>query len=160
MGENAPLGRLAALVVALAGVLTLATGCSSKVSNEDLAIARAAAALGYVDAQQLLGDMYLQGHGVPLDYDESAKWYRKAAEQGRVAAQNNLGVAYLSGFGMPQDNVEAYAWFSIAADQGFLGAAAGRDEAAKWMTNTEHRMLPSTKTRASASRTFCLFGAQ
>ena len=83
------------------------------------------------------GDMYLQGHGVPLDYAESAKWYRKAAEQGSVAAQNNLGVAYVWGFGVPQDNVEAYTWFSMAADQGFLGAASGREAAAKWMTNDE-----------------------
>ena len=141
------MGRLAVLVVALAVLLTLATGCSSKVSSEDLAIVRAAAALGYVDAQQLLGDMYLQGHGVPLDYDESAKWYHKAAEQGSIAAQNNLGVAYLGGFGVPQDNVEAYAWFSIAADQGFLGAAAGRNEAAKWITDTERQRAQALAIR-------------
>ena len=60
--------------------------------------------------------MYLQGQGgVPLDYAEAARWYR----------------------GVPQDNAEAYAWFSIAADQGLLGAAAGRDEVAKWMTDAD-----------------------
>ena len=114
----------------------LVAGCT-KVLTEHLDTIRVLADLGDANMQQLLGDMYLQGHVVPLDYAESAKWYRKAAEQGSVAAQNNLGVAYIGGFGVPQDNAEAYAWFSIAADQGFLGAAAGRDDAARWMTNAE-----------------------
>ena len=115
----------------------LATGCG-KVLREHLDTIRAAAALGDRDMQQLLGDMYMQGQGgVPLDYAEAERWYRKAAEQGSVAAQNNMGVLHVWGYGVPQDSVEAYAWFSIAAEQGFLGAAPGRDEAAKWMTNAE-----------------------
>lgn len=118
--------------------MALAAGCGTKVSSNDLAIVRAAAALGYIEAQQLLGDMYMQGQGgVPLDYAEAERWYRKAAEQGSVAAQNNMGVLHVWGYGVPQDNVEAYAWFSIAAEQGFFGAASGRYEAAKWMTDTE-----------------------
>lgn len=123
----------------LAGVLVLTAivaGCA-KTLTEHLDTIRVLASMGDADMQQLLGDMYLQGQGVPLDYAESAKWYRKAAEQGSVPAQNNLGVAYVWGFGVLQDNVEAYAWFSIAADQGFLGAVSGREEAAKWMTNAE-----------------------
>ena len=116
---------------------TLAAGCG-KVLREHLDTIRAAAALGNRDMQQLLGDMYMSGQGgVPLDYAEAARWYRKAAEQGSVGAQNNMGVLHVWGYGVPQDNVEAYAWFSIAAEQGFLGAAPGRDEAAKWMTNAE-----------------------
>ena len=125
--------RILAVVLVFAA---LAAGCT-KILSEHLDTIRVLADLGDANMQQLLGDMYLQGHGVPLDYAESAKWYRKAAEQGSVAAQNNLGVAYVWGFGVPQDNVEAYAWFSMAADQGFLGAASGREAAAKWMTNDE-----------------------
>ena len=126
---------LAAVLVVLT---TLVAGCGAKISSEDLLMIQNLAALGDADAQQLLGDMYLQGQGgVPLDYAEAARWYRKAAEQGSIAAQNNLGVAYIGGFGVPQDNAEAYAWFSIAADQGLMGAAAGRDEAAKWMTDAD-----------------------
>ena len=130
--------RLAAFgVMAILLLAVLVSGCG-EVLREHLDTIRAAAALGNRDAQQLLGDMHMQGQGgVPLDYAEAARWYRKAAEQGSVAAQNNMGVFYVWGYGMPQDNVEAYAWFSIAAEQGFLGAASGRDEAAKWMTNAE-----------------------
>ena len=88
--------------------------------------------------QQLLGDMYMQEQGgLPLDYAEAPKWYRKAAEQGSTMAQDNMGVFHVWGYGVPQDNVEAYAWFNIAAGQGVLGAASGRDQAARRMTNDE-----------------------
>ena len=124
-------------LAAILALAALAAGCG-KVLREHLDTIRASAALGDRDMQQLLGDMYMQGQGgVPLDYAEAARWYRKAAKQGSAAAQNNMGVLYVWGFGVPQDSVEAYAWFTIAAEQGFLGAASGRDEAARWMTNAE-----------------------
>ena len=125
--------NLAAVVVLAA----LVAGCG-KALREHLDIIRASAALGDRDMQELLGDLHMQGQGgVPLDYAEAARWYRKAAKQGSAAAQNNMGVFYVYGYGVPQDSVEAYAWFSIAAEQGFFGAAPGRDEAARWMTNAE-----------------------
>ncbi len=37
---------------------------------------------GHAIAQSYLGFMYDNGQGVPQDYAEAAKWYRKAAEQG------------------------------------------------------------------------------
>ncbi len=37
---------------------------------------------GDASAQFFLGSMYYVGTGVPQDYAETAKWYRKAAEQG------------------------------------------------------------------------------
>jgi len=37
-------------------------------------------------AQYNLGVMYYNGQGVPKDYAEAAKWYRKAAEQGLAEA--------------------------------------------------------------------------
>jgi uncharacterized protein len=42
-------------------------------------------------AQLNLGVMYEDGEGVPQDYTEAVKWYRRAAEQGIVGAQYNLG---------------------------------------------------------------------
>ena len=39
------------------------------------------AELGDVEAQNSLGAMYSKGEGVPKDYTEAVKWYRKAAEQ-------------------------------------------------------------------------------
>ena len=31
--------------------------------------------------QSFLGTMYLDGHGVPQDYAEAMKWFRRAADQ-------------------------------------------------------------------------------
>jgi hypothetical protein len=57
------------------------------------------------------------GHGVPQDYAEAAKWYRKAAERGHADAQNELGHAYYNGEGVPRDYAEGAKWCWIAAEQ-------------------------------------------
>ncbi len=62
--------------------------------------------------------MYRDGHGVPQDYAEALKWYRKAADQGNARAQTILGFVYDTGQGVPQDYAEAVKWYRNAADQG------------------------------------------
>ena len=47
---------------------------------------------GDAHAQNNLGNMYLFGQGVPMDYAEAMKWYRLAADQGNAAAQTALGL--------------------------------------------------------------------
>src|SRR4051812_39033386 len=42
-------------------------------------------------AQYYLGDLYDKGRGVPQDYAEATKWYRRSAEQGLPLAQHLLG---------------------------------------------------------------------
>jgi TPR repeat protein len=42
----------------------------------------------------LTGTMYANGWGVPRDYAEALRWYRKAADQGDANAQGNLGTMY------------------------------------------------------------------
>ncbi len=37
---------------------------------------------GVKPAQLMLGNMHLSGEGVPQNYAEAMRWYRKAAEQG------------------------------------------------------------------------------
>lgn len=70
---------------------------------------------GNAEAQFDLGFMYANGKGVPQDYAEAAKCYRKAADQGRPLAQFNLGNLYVDGRGVPKNYVEAYVLFSLAA---------------------------------------------
>ena len=41
-------------------------------------------------AQCNLGYCYYFGQGVPKDYSEAVKWYRKAAEQGHEYAKERL----------------------------------------------------------------------
>ncbi len=43
---------------------------------------------GLAEAQNNLGTMYAKGLGVPQDYAEAVKWYRKAAEQGNASGRN------------------------------------------------------------------------
>ena len=66
--------------------------------------------------------MYREGQGVPQDYTEAVKWFRKAAEQGKVHAQNNLGLMYANGQGVPRDDAEAMKWYRKAAEQGEVRA--------------------------------------
>ncbi len=42
---------------------------------------------GHAKAQYNVGHMYRNGHGVPQDYSEAMRWYRKAADQGLARAQ-------------------------------------------------------------------------
>ena len=78
--------------------------------------------------------MYKEGRGVPQDYAEALKWYRKAAEQGDGLAQTHLGNIYLNGFGVARDLVLAFMWMSLAAESGGKNGAKFRDLLAKFMT--------------------------
>ena len=66
--------------------------------------------------------MYYKGEGVPKNYSEAMKWYRKAADQGNAEAQFNLGVMYDQGEGVPKNYTEAMQWYRKAADQGDANA--------------------------------------
>ena len=81
---------------------------------------------GDEDAQWELGWMYYKGQGVPRDYKEAAKWfrkeakqYRKAAEQGDGKAQLVLAERYSNGEGVPKDYAEATKWLRKAAESGY-----------------------------------------
>jgi TPR repeat protein len=74
-------------------------------------------------AQWRLGRMYYYGLGVPQDWAEVLRWYRKAAEQGHAAAQYDLGNMYYHGLGVPPENyAEAMKWYREAAKQGHVEA--------------------------------------
>ena len=45
---------------------------------------KALADQGQAFAQYAIGSMYYLGKGVPKDYAEAAKWFRKAAAQGHA----------------------------------------------------------------------------
>ena len=62
------------------------------------------------------------GEGVPEDYREAMKWFRKAAEQEHASAQFNMGVMYHDGEGVPEDYREAMKWYRMAAEQGDVEA--------------------------------------
>jgi uncharacterized protein len=45
----------------------------------------------------------LTGEGLPKNYPDAVKWFRKAAEQGDAKAQIALGTMYRDGQGLPQN---------------------------------------------------------
>jgi len=73
-------------------------------------------------AQFFLGRRYCLGVGVPRDYAEAAKWFRKAAEQDHADAQCELGYLLEVGVGVPKDPSEALRWYRSAAERGHAAA--------------------------------------
>lgn len=73
---------------------------------------------GHAESQYRLGMMYEAGAGVPSNFLEASKWYRKAARQGHTSAQHMVGLTYAYGLGVPRDLVTAHMWFNLAADGG------------------------------------------
>ena len=62
--------------------------------------------------------MYHDGKGVPQDYGNALKWFRKAAEQGDADAEHNSGLAYENGEGVSKDDGEAIRWLNKRAADG------------------------------------------
>jgi TPR repeat protein len=90
--------------------------------TSDIDTLRARAEAGNASAQYSLGNMYVNGRGVPEDDAEAVRWYRLAADQGVAEAQYNLGGMYDYGLGVPEDYGEALRWYRLAADQGHAEA--------------------------------------
>jgi len=88
---------------------------------------KALADQGNAEAQFNLALMYDIGEGVPENYAEAFKWYRKAADQGLALAQSNLGLMYGTGKGVPENSIRAYVWWSMAKTQGNANAATNID---------------------------------
>ncbi len=95
---------------------------------------------GDAQAQNKLGFAYAKGEGVPQDYGEAEKWFRKAAEQGFAKAQYNLGLMYDNGDGVPQDYVAAHKWYNLAASR---SAGRMREAAVRNRERLAARMTPA-----------------
>lgn len=74
------------------------------------------------DAQLDLGNCYLRGWNVDIDYEKAVMWYKKAAENGSERAIYNLGLCYGDGLGVEQDIPRAFEFYKKAADMGFPDA--------------------------------------
>ena len=71
--------------ILLAVTISTLLACSSSRSEKDNVFKQAEK--GDAKAQFVLGLKYDTGKGVPQDYAEAAKWYRKAKDQGVASAQ-------------------------------------------------------------------------
>jgi TPR repeat protein len=74
---------------------------------------------GNQNYQYLLGRAYEGGVvGVPQEYGEAVRWYRKSAIQGNSMAQMALGMMYFDGKGVTRSHQTAFTWLKPAAEQG------------------------------------------
>ena len=80
-----------------------------------------------VVAQNILGDIYKAGVGVPKNYKEAVKWYRLAADQGDHTALWSLGGMYDDGNGVPKNRKEAVKLFELAAQKQFNEISSSND---------------------------------
>ncbi len=73
---------------------------------------------GDLDAQALLGEMYLDGIGVEKDTQKAFFWLSKAAKRNDPQAQYLLGAMYENGIYVTADMDRAVKWYTEAAKQG------------------------------------------
>lgn len=94
-----------------------------------------AAATDYPEAYGNLGNLYLQGNGVAVDFKKAAEYFRKGAELGDAPSQMNYGTMIMRRVvdGTP---VEAFMWFSLSAEQGY-GSVKSSYEKLKSMLSPE-----------------------
>ncbi|PLX78812.1 MAG: hypothetical protein C0616_13225 [Desulfuromonas sp.] len=78
---------------------------------------------GYPDAQNIIGLIYMNGHGSHgKSCDEAIKWIGASAEQNFPPAINNLGLLHEYGCGVPKNLDEAIKFYKIADRRGFKDA--------------------------------------
>ena len=76
-----------------------------------------AADLGHAEAQAVLGQWRLDGHGVARDAEQALYWFLRAAQRGHAMAMNMAGRCHEQGWGTTQDFEKAAHWYRQAAAQ-------------------------------------------
>jgi TPR repeat protein len=91
------------------------------VSGEPIAAAQwilHSARLGHADAQTILGQWLLNGHGLDRDPVGALAWFLKAAAQGHPMGINMAGRCFENGWGADADPFAAANWYRQAATKG------------------------------------------
>ncbi|TAH65739.1 MAG: hypothetical protein EWM45_13830 [Rhodopseudomonas palustris] len=79
---------------------------------------RNAALKGDPNAAYEVGVRFAEGRGVPVNYDEAAKWYQRAAQAEVVPAIFRIGTLYEKGLAVKKDIETARRYYTIAAERG------------------------------------------
>ncbi len=101
--------------------LNLARSYSDRAGQGDYARAAAMAQAifdaGYLQAGDLLAELYSYGHGVEMDFAKTAFYIQKAAETGLEPALASNGYLYLEGIGVPADPARGIRMLRALADR-------------------------------------------
>ncbi len=108
------LGLYAAQTPAVSPPEKSQTGQASGTYKAFFALAKS----GDLDAQALLGEMYLDGIGVEKDAQKAFFWLSKAAKRNDPQAQYLLGSMYENGIYVTADMQRAVKWYTESAKQG------------------------------------------
>lgn len=76
------------------------------------------ARLGHSDAQAVLGQWLLDGHGLQRNLKDAFAWFLKAAKQGHAIGMNMAGRCFENGWGTEVDLFAAVNWYRQAAGKG------------------------------------------
>ena len=79
---------------------------------------RTAADLGHSNAQAILGQWLLDGHGVASSPKDALRWFLKSGTQGHVLGMNMCGRCFENGWGTEIDMFIAANWYRQAAQSG------------------------------------------
>ena len=79
----------------------------------------------------------VHGDGLPKNFEEALKWYRKAADNDDEDALVLLGRIYQKGEGVPVDLVESYKYFTLAVDAGKKAAGLAQAGVAQKLTREQ-----------------------
>nr|WP_315430492.1 tetratricopeptide repeat protein [uncultured Albidiferax sp.] len=79
---------------------------------------QAAAQLGSANAQAVLGQWLLEGHGLERNPALALQWFLRAAAQDHPMGMNMAGRCLENGWGAPIDMARALAWYQKAAATG------------------------------------------
>lgn len=88
-------------------------------SERRLAVLRAAAEGGAVDAQLVLGQMLLDSDAPAAAPREALQWFSLAAKAGHPMGMNMVGRCLEHGWGTPRDMTAAAQWYEAAAARNF-----------------------------------------
>jgi TPR repeat protein len=70
------------------------------------------------DAAYVVGQMFYDGSGGPLDYPRAMIWFRRAAALGSSIGTTWVAIMYAKGDGVPKDLKAAARWSRLSADKG------------------------------------------
>ena len=73
-------------------------------------------------ARTRIGILYVEGKGIPQDYDKALSNFKMSAKKGYAMAQYYMGQMYENGYGVDKDYETAYDWYVKAAKQDYAPA--------------------------------------
>ena len=119
-----------------------------------LDLAQKAAATGDAQAHTLIGRLYQDGLGVPVDLVVAAQWYRRAAELGDIEGTFAFAVMLAEGDGIQKNRAGAADLFETAAARHAPQRAARAPRPACPATPPAHRALANRANPACSARKY------